>query len=1140
MGRKRDSANVTLPKTAAEGPDLAKVSPVIVIDCSEEVEVPKLDTSTKLSRNDFSDIVAAAFNFPLSTVNSISNDEDQCSSTKLSLTPLEKQVENIRKQYSDSLLMVECGYRMRFFGDDAVVASRVLHIFAHKDHNFMVASIPTHRSVHHCRRLVSAGLKVAVVRQRETAALKKAMKTSSSSRGSTSSSGSTFDRAVDGVFTVGTLIDEDDPAFMDLNKLFHSKDGSKEDQPDGNADEDDEGEDPGADADDNNNSAPDTVDSDASDAWISAIVESGDSQKIGIVSVCVLSNEVKTTLLDIDEGRQQLADYLDLLQPVEVIAEQSISPPTKSIITMRCFQSVLASTGKQSPLVDPVIGAPSLSYIHRFLTLADEQFSSHTNNEGKQKLAMSMQGLSLSITKCVYGLRSYLKTFDLSSSLLQSSIQQWSVEPTLQNAGSLDSACSSDKAHELKTHHFTLDPVTIRDLDIVHVSSPLATTTPPTTASKKKSQSKDRSSLFWVLNNCCSLLGRRTLRSWLTHPLSSYTEIVKRQDLIGWIAMTSDEFNSLLGRRHSSNTSKEGNSNRGLWLKGIIGALKNRTCPDLERLLTSLQHGRISPRKLLQLLRFASTLQFLRAQQVQKLCDTPMLLQEMRIKFLAEIDALLESVDRFLQIINPTAAAQNCISEVIVYGHADSTVDDSDGHTMDIEEDEKAMEKEIVGSSFPFKPSAERISLLQRMRSAEQRLEDELRSIRTIVRNPSLQYKSLRSGPLSSIEGLVEVPVTQAHLKLPEDWVETNSTKQLRRYHVPQVVALNDDLQLIRDELDKDARIQWTKVLKLCDELLQSSLRKVCRFLGEMDCLISLAVVSALPGYTRPIYVENGDAIELTNARHPMVERYLERRGGTGQSDSHTTHRDDEMKDDDDHSDYKTNDMPTAAVFIPNDALLRCNFGDRCCQVVTGPNMGGKSSYVRMVALLCIMGQIGSSVPADCARLCVLDNIFTRMGAGDDLAAGMSTFMTELSRTSSILKQATCRSLVVLDELGRGTATNDGVAIALSTLRYMVEKIGCALLFVTHYPQVDGISSGSYGINVARIAGLSERLLSLARERSQWMLERCSLSRGNDDDHGDDNGIGDKKFASFIEAAANIVNRTTTVETSSGGAIHEC
>ena len=91
------------------------------------------------------------------------------------------------------------------------------------------------------------------------------------------------------------------------------------------------------------------------------------------------------------------------------------------------------------------------------------------------------------------------------------------------------------------------------------------------------------------------------------------------------------------------------------------------------------------------------------------------------------------------------------------------------------------------------------------------------------------------------------------------------------------------------------------------------------------------------------------------------------------------------------------------------------------------------------------------------ARLCVLDNIFTRMGAGDDLAAGMSTFMNELSRTSNILSQVTCRSLVVLDELGRGTSTNDGVAIALSTLRYIVQKTGCALLFVTHYPQVTHI-----------------------------------------------------------------------------------
>ena len=140
--------------------------------------------------------------------------------------------------------------------------------------------------------------------------------------------------------------------------------------------------------------------------------------------------------------------------------------------------------------------------------------------------------------------------------------------------------------------------------------------------------------------------------------------------------------------------------------------------------------------------------------------------------------------------------------------------------------------------------------------------------------------------------------------------------------------------------------------------------------------------------------------------------------------------------------------------FIPNDVLLRCNFQSRSCQVITGPNMGGKSSYVRMIALICLLGQIGAHVPADSAKLCIFDHIFTRMGAGDDLAAGHSTFMSELHRTNFILQRATSRSLVLLDELGRGTAANDGLAIAQATLNYFTNTIGCAMLFVTHFPQI--------------------------------------------------------------------------------------
>jgi hypothetical protein len=172
------------------------------------------------------------------------------------------------------------------------------------------------------------------------------------------------------------------------------------------------------------------------------------------------------------------------------------------------------------------------------------------------------------------------------------------------------------------------------------------------------------------------------------------------------------------------------------------------------------------------------------------------------------------------------------------------------------------------------------------------------------------------------------------------------------------------------------------------------------------------------------------DTLCIRKGRHPTVERALEQAGAGAQ-------------------------------FIANDVLLRCNFGSPSCQVVTGPNMGGKSSYVRMVALICLLGQIGAHVPAESAQLCIFDRIFTRMGAGDDLAAGHSTFMSELHRTSCILRRASARSLVVLDELGRGTATHDGLAIAQATLHYFLRRVGCAMLFVTHFPRIADMAEES-------------------------------------------------------------------------------
>jgi DNA mismatch repair ATPase MutS len=238
------------------------------------------------------------------------------------------------------------------------------------------------------------------------------------------------------------------------------------------------------------------------------------------------------------------------------------------------------------------------------------------------------------------------------------------------------------------------------------------------------------------------------------------------------------------------------------------------------------------------------------------------------------------------------------------------------------------------------------------------------------------------------------------------------------------VLALQDRLYQLRDEIKAAARDAWRAYVTDVSEQLHAPLRRAVESLGVLAALLSLSKLCRMPGFVEPVYstaAGEQDEVRIAGGRHPMVERYLEK---------------------------------TGEQVIPNDVVLRRNFQTRSCQVVTGPNMGGKSSYVRMIALICLLGQIGAHVPAESAKLCIFDRIFTRMGAGDDLAAGHSTFMSELHRTNFILSRATPRSLVILDELGRGTATNDGLAIAQATLSYCLRTIGCAMLFVTHFPQI--------------------------------------------------------------------------------------
>ncbi|KAI9697668.1 MAG: Mismatch repair protein msh3 [Candelina mexicana] len=365
-------------------------------------------------------------------------------------------------------------------------------------------------------------------------------------------------------------------------------------------------------------------------------------------------------------------------------------------------------------------------------------------------------------------------------------------------------------------------------------------------------------------------------------------------------------------------------------------------------------------------------------------------------------------------------------------------------------------------------------------------VEHELNEHRAIAAG-KIRKKKVDYVTVAGIEYLIEVENTQAS-KVPASWAKISGTKRVSRFHTPDVVRLIR----MRDQ-HKEA------LAAACDTAfaaLQADIagkyqvfRDCIQSLATLDCLLSLATVASQPGYVKPEYTEE-TCIFVREGRHPMVEQLL------------------------------------LDAYVPNDIDLSAD-GARGL-LITGPNMGGKSSYVRQVALIAIMGQIGSYVPAASAKLGMLDAVFTRMGAFDNMMAGESTFMVELSETSDILKQATPRSLVILDELGRGTSTHDGVAIAQAVLDYVIRQNKSLTLFITHYQNLstlakafeggelknvhmkfteegksgeeitflyeigEGVAHRSYGLNVARLAHVPEVVLEVASTKSKELEAEAS------------------------------------------------
>jgi len=310
---------------------------------------------------------------------------------------------------------------------------------------------------------------------------------------------------------------------------------------------------------------------------------------------------------------------------------------------------------------------------------------------------------------------------------------------------------------------------------------------------------------------------------------------------------------------------------------------------------------------------------------------------------------------------------------------------------------------------------------------------------------------------------------------IPEDYIRKQTLANCERYITPELKALEGEVLSASDRLTALEYQLFTQVRESIAAQV-ARLQSVSQAIASVDVLCSLAKVAQQNHYVKP-QMDDSDVIDIRDGRHPVVEQVLE-----------------------------------GELFVPNDTLLNC--GDDRVYIITGPNMAGKSTFMRQVALIVIMAQIGSFVPASSANIGLCDRVFTRIGASDDLFAGRSTFMVEMNEVGDILKYATSRSLLILDEIGRGTSTFDGMSIARAVLEYVADKkkLGARTLFATHYHElceleglVEGVRnynivvkkrgdeiifikkivpggvSDSYGIEVAKLAGLPEAVIRRAK-----------------------------------------------------------
>lgn len=370
--------------------------------------------------------------------------------------------------------------------------------------------------------------------------------------------------------------------------------------------------------------------------------------------------------------------------------------------------------------------------------------------------------------------------------------------------------------------------------------------------------------------------------------------------------------------------------------------------------------------------------------------------------------------------------------------------------------------------------------------------------------------KTLKVGFNKVFGYYIEVSKGQASA-VPPEFVRKQTLVNAERYIVPELKTFENKVLSAKEKIENLEYYLFQQIRESIRNCIPE-IQNTAKALAQLDVLCSLALAAFKYDYHRPALNEQGK-IDIRDGRHPVVERLLEKE-----------------------------------IFVPNNTEL--NSDEDRLLIITGPNMAGKSTYMRQVALLVLMTQIGSFIPAESADICTVNRIFTRVGASDDLATGQSTFMVEMNEVARILKYADKDSLIILDEVGRGTSTYDGMSIARAVIEYIQKRIGAKTLFATHYHElialeeivpgiknysvaikergsdvvflrriVRGGTDKSYGVHVAKLAGLPKEVLKRAEEVLQEFAGCMASANGGNGVFGTGNAEGSAAVPGIKDAA---------------------